>query len=465
MLLYLRRIKENRSEDIGVQKTQANLGQLEKYNNRFVYSVEKLDEDFGVFSYSIGKLGLEKLDKNSAELYLFPNTDKEWTAQAKKIACKILLEKAFQEFKLKEVYVFLEQDKKEEREILCEIGFASENRSGQIKEHYVHQDKEKFFIKNCIKILVTGVTGKLGYDVIRELALRQYSVVGCSKADSCKIERPDTKQIIPYIFLDITDEESVVKVMEHVKPDAVIHCSAWTAVDDAELEKNKKEVYAINVEGTRNLAKACKDYNAKLMYITTDYAFDGTGEAPWSADCYDFAPLNYYGKTKLQGEQEITKILKQYFIVRTEWAFGANGRNFVDVLLETAKKRNQITVVDDQIGSPTFFYDLAKLLADMIVTEKYGYYNAVNSGEYVSRYQYAKEIFRQAAEMGYQEYSLENLTVDAVSTAEYSKSRAVRPLNSRLDQSKLMKAGFVPLPDWKDALARYLRGKLTCSSQ
>ena len=462
MLLYLRRIKEAISEDIKVQKAETSLEQLKEYDNRIVYSVEKLDEDFGVFSYSIGKLGLEKREKNLAEIYLFPNADKEWTREAKKTACKILLEKVFQELKLKEVCVFLEQDKTEEREIFSELGFILDDRD-QNEECYTYQEKQKFFMENRIKILVTGVTGKLGYDVIRELALRRHFVVGCSRADSCEIECPDTGQIIPYIPLDITNKENVAEVMEYVKPDAVIHCSAWTAVDDAELEKNKKEVYAINVEGTKNLAKACKDYNAKLMYITTDYAFDGGGETPWQADCYDFAPLNYYGKTKLQGEQEITAILKEYFIVRTEWAFGVNGRNFVDVLLETAKKRNQITVVDDQIGSPTFFYDLAKLLADMIVTEKYGYYNAVNSGAYVSRYHYAKEIFRQAAEMGHQEYSLKNLTVDAVSTAEYSKLGAVRPLNSRLDQSKLMKAGFAPLPDWKDALARYLRGKLTCS--
>lgn len=292
-----------------------------------------------------------------------------------------------------------------------------------------------------MKIFVTGVGGQLGYDVMNELQKRGIEAVGsdilpeCNKYDS-------------YIPMDITNAEQVKKVITSVNPDAVIHCAAWTAVDAAEDEENKPKVKAINADGTRNIAEVCKDIGAKMMYISTDYVFDGQGTTPWLPDCKNYKPLNVYGKTKLEGELAVSQLLDKYFIVRIAWVFGLNGKNFIKTMLSVGKKYDTVRVVNDQIGTPTYTYDLARLLVDMILTDKYGYYHATNEGGYISWYDFTKEIFRQA---GY------TTNVIPVTTAEYGLSKAARPFNSRLDKSKLVKNGFTPLPDWKDALARYLK--------
>ena len=292
-----------------------------------------------------------------------------------------------------------------------------------------------------MKIFVTGVGGQLGYDVMNELQKRGIEAVGsdilpeCNKYDS-------------YIPMDITNAEQVKKVITSVNPDAVIHCAAWTAVDAAEDEENKPKVKAINADGTRNIAEVCKDIGAKMMYISTDYVFDGQGTTPWLPDCKNYKPLNVYGKTKLEGELAVSQLLDKYFIVRIAWVFGLNGKNFIKTMLSVGKKYDTVRVVNDQIGTPTYTYDLARLLVDMILTDKYGYYHATNEGGYISWYDSTKEIFRQA---GY------TTNVIPVTTAEYGLSKAARPFNSRLDKSKLVKNGFTPLPDWKDALARYLK--------
>lgn len=308
-----------------------------------------------------------------------------------------------------------------------------------------------------MKVFVTGADGKLGYDVIRELCSRNHEVLGSDILLECKLQAYGFLKKVPYISLDITDEKKVNKVIGDFNPDVVIHCAAWTAVDDAEKKENQKKVYDINVVGTKNIALACKSCNSKLVYISTDYVFNGEGDKPWASDCRSFKPLNYYGRTKLEGEQAVEETLENYFIIRTEWAFGIHGRNFVNIMLDIAKKKEQLSVVDDQIGSPTYFYDLSILLVDMIETEKYGYYNATNSGEYVSRYEFAKEIFRQAVALGHVEYGGESLSVNPIETKEYGFSGTIRPLNSRLDHSKLIEAGFNPLPSWQDALSRYMK--------
>ena len=292
-----------------------------------------------------------------------------------------------------------------------------------------------------MKIFVTGVGGQLGYDVMNELKKREIEAVGsdilpeCNKYDS-------------YIPMDITNAEQVKKVITSVNPDAVIHCAAWTAVDAAEDEENKPKVKAINADGTRNIAEACKNIGAKMMYISTDYVFDGQGTTPWLPDCKDYKPLNVYGETKLEGELAVSQLLDKYFIVRIAWVFGLNGKNFIKTMLSVGKKYDTVRVVNDQIGTPTYTYDLARLLVDIILTDKYGYYHATNEGGYISWYDFTKEIFRQA---GY------TTNVIPVTTAEYGLSKAARPFNSRLDKSKLIENGFTPLPDWKDALARYLK--------
>ena len=257
--------------------------------------------------------------------------------------------------------------------------------------------------------------------------------------------------------MDITDKESVFAVMEKIQPQAVIHCAAWTAVDAAEDEDKKEKVHLVNAVGTENVAAACKRLNCKMMYISTDYVFDGQGTEPWEPDCRDYKPLNVYGQTKLAGELAVSECLSKYFIVRIAWVFGKNGKNFIKTMLGLGKTHDQLRVVDDQIGTPTYTYDLARLLVDMIETEKYGYYHATNEGGYISWYDFTKEIFRQAAALGRPEYAEERLQVIPVSTKEYGASKAARPFNSRLDKSKLLKEGFQPLPTWQDALARYLK--------
>ena len=299
-----------------------------------------------------------------------------------------------------------------------------------------------------MKVLVTGVSGQLGHDVMNELSRRGFEGIGSGTENSyggAQDGSPVTS--MDYVQLDITDSEAVKKVVESVRPDAIIHCAAWTAVDLAEDTDKREKVKAVNVDGTRYLAEAAREIDAKMLYLSTDYVFNGQGTKPWDPDEKDYAPLNVYGQTKLDGEKAVSSILKKYFIVRIAWVFGINGKNFIKTMLNVGKTHNEVRVVNDQIGTPTYTYDLARLLVDMIETEKYGYYHATNEGGYISWYDFTKEIYRQA---GYA------TKVTPVTTAEYGLSKAKRPFNSRLDKSKLVKMGFKPLPTWQDALARYL---------
>ena len=286
-------------------------------------------------------------------------------------------------------------------------------------------------------MFVTGVCGQLGHDVMIELKKRGYEAVGSDLAPA-----EDTG----YIPLDITDEKAVKQVLSKQKPDAVIHCAAWTAVDAA--EDCPEKVRAINAGGTAYIARACKELDCKMLYISTDYVFDGQGETPWAPDCKDYAPLNVYGQTKLEGERAVAELLEKFFVVRIAWVFGKNGNNFIKTMLSVGKKYDTLRVVKDQVGTPTYTWDLSRLLVDMVETEKYGYYHATNEGGFISWYEFACEIFRQA---GY------TTQVQPVTTAEYGLSKAARPFNSRLDKSKLIAAGFTPLSTWQDALSRYLK--------
>ena len=309
-----------------------------------------------------------------------------------------------------------------------------------------------------MKVLVTGVGGQLGHDVMNELAKRGYDGVGSDiKEEYSGIQDGTPVTTMPYVPMDITDAASVEKVMREVNPDVLVHCAAWTAVDNAEDEDKQAIVHAINAGGTENLAKMAKELNCKMVYISTDYVFDGQGTEPWKPDCKDYAPLNVYGQTKLDGELAVSGNLDKYFIVRIAWVFGLNGKNFIKTMLNVGKTHDKLTVVNDQIGTPTYTFDLARLLADMIETEKYGYYHATNEGGYISWYDFTKEIFRQAVAMGHEEYSEDRLSVAPVTTEEYGVSKAARPFNSRLDKSKLVENGFEPLPTWQDALSRYLK--------
>lgn len=299
-----------------------------------------------------------------------------------------------------------------------------------------------------MKVFVTGVCGQLGRDVMNELAKRGYEGIGSDIAPAYSGVMDDTYvTTAPYVQLDITDEATVACVLADVKPDAVIHCAAWTAVDLAEDEDKQGKVYAINALGTRYIAEACKQLGCKMMYISTDYVFNGQGETPWQPDCKDYAPLSVYGKTKLEGELAVSSLIERYFIVRIAWVFGLNGKNFIKTMLGLGQKYDSLRVVCDQIGTPTYTLDLARLLVDMIETEKYGFYHATNEGGYISWADFAKEIFRQAGM---------DTHITPVTTAEYGLSKAARPFNSRLDKSKLTEQGFEPLPDWRDALKRYL---------
>lgn len=309
-----------------------------------------------------------------------------------------------------------------------------------------------------MKVLVTGVAGQLGHDVMNELAGRGLEGIGSDIAPEYSGVADGTAVTsMPYIQLDITDEAAVNEKIREVNPDVVVHCAAWTAVDLAEDEDKISKVRAINADGTRYIANVCKELNCKMVYISTDYVFDGQGETPWDPDCKDYKPLNVYGQTKLEGELAVSETLEKYFIVRIAWVFGKNGKNFIKTMLNVGKTHDKLTVVNDQIGTPTYTYDLARLLVDMIETDKYGYYHATNEGGYISWYDFTKEIFRQAVELGHSEYSEERLSVAPVTTAEYGVSKAARPFNSRLDKSKLVKNGFQPLPTWQDALSRYLK--------
>ena len=309
-----------------------------------------------------------------------------------------------------------------------------------------------------MKVLVTGVAGQLGHDVMNDLAKRGYEGIGSDIAESYNGIQDGTPVVsMPYVQMDITDKASVEKVLTEVNADAVIHCAAWTAVDLAEDEDKKDKVHAVNAEGTKNIAEVCKKLDSKMVYTSTDYVFNGQGEEPWQPDCKDYQPLNVYGQSKLDGELAVSETLDKYFIVRIAWVFGKNGNNFIKTMLKVGKNHDKLRVVNDQIGTPTYTFDLARLLVDMIETDKYGYYHATNEGGYISWYDFTKEIFRQAVEQGHTEYGEDRITVDPVTTAEYGVSKAARPFNSRLDKKKLVENGFTPLPTWQDALGRYLK--------
>ena len=300
-----------------------------------------------------------------------------------------------------------------------------------------------------MKLFVTGVCGQLGHDVVNEAARRGYEAVG-SDLPPAYAGIPDGTAVTtaPYVQLDITDREAVFAAVIGEQPDVVVHCAAWTAVDAAEDPENREKVHAINAGGTRNIAEAAKAAGAKMIYLSTDYVFDGQGERPWQPDDKNYAPLNVYGRSKLDGELAVAETLEKYFIVRIAWVFGLNGKNFVRTMVNVGRTHPRVRVVNDQVGTPTYTPDLSRLLMDMAETEKYGYYHATNEGGYISWYDFTKEIYRQAGV---------GAEVVPVTTAEYGLSKAARPFNSRLDKSKLAEAGFTPLPDWKDALGRYLK--------
>lgn len=300
-----------------------------------------------------------------------------------------------------------------------------------------------------MKIFVTGVNGQLGHDVMNELKKRGHEGIGSDIAENYSgVADGSSVTAMPYVQLDITDKTAVAKVITDIYPDAVIHCAAWTAVDMAEDDDKVEQVRAVNAGGTRNIADACKAVDAKMLYLSTDYVFNGQGDRPWQPDDKNYAPLNVYGQTKLEGELAVANTLEKYFIIRIAWVFGLNGKNFIKTMINVGKTHDTVRVVNDQIGTPTYTYDLARLLVDMIETEKYGYYHATNEGGYISWYDFCCEFFKQ--------YGL-NTKVIPVSTEEYGLSRAARPFNSRLDKSKLVENGFKPLPTWQDAVSRYLK--------
>ncbi|MCR5615773.1 MAG: dTDP-4-dehydrorhamnose reductase [Saccharofermentans sp.] len=302
-----------------------------------------------------------------------------------------------------------------------------------------------------MKFFVTGVGGQLGHDVMNELASRGYEGVGSDIAPVYSgVADGSAVTSMPYVQLDITDSDAVMSVISEVKPDVIVHCAAWTAVDAAEDEENKAKVHAINVDGTKAMADAAASVGAKIFYISTDYVFDGQGDAPWQPDCKDYAPVNYYGQTKLEGELAVAGATDKFFIVRIAWVFGRNGKNFIKTMLNVGKTHDHVRVVNDQIGTPTYTIDLARLLVDMAETDKYGYYHATNEGGYISWYDLTCEIYRQAG-------MSDKVSVEPVTTEEYGLSKAARPKNSRLDKSKLTESGFTPLPTWQDALGRYLK--------
>lgn len=300
-----------------------------------------------------------------------------------------------------------------------------------------------------MKVFVTGVAGQLGHDVMNELQKRGYEGVGSDIASEyAGVQDGSAVTAMPYVSMDITDSAAVGRILTEINPDVVVHCAAWTAVDLAEDDDKVEKVRAINAGGTENIANVCKKLDCKMMYFSTDYVFDGQGTEPWKPDCKDYKPLSVYGQTKLEGELAVADNLTKYFIVRIAWVFGLNGKNFIKTMLNLSEKYDTIRVVNDQIGTPTYTYDLARLVVDMIETDKYGYYHVTNEGGYISWYDFTCEIFRQAGK---------NVNVVPVTTEEYGVSKAARPFNSRLDKSKLLEQGFIPLPTWQDALGRYLK--------
>ena len=299
-----------------------------------------------------------------------------------------------------------------------------------------------------MKIFVTGVGGQLGHDVVNNAAARGHEVVGADIQPSYSgIQDGSAVVSAPYYQVDITDREAVRKSIDQIRPDAIVHCAAWTAVDAAEDEENRAKVDSINHLGTLYIAEAAKAADAKMVYLSTDYVFDGQGDRPWEPDDKCYKPLNVYGQSKLDGELAVSGTMDKYFIVRIAWVFGLNGKNFIKTMINVGKTHDTVRVVNDQIGTPTYTLDLARLLVDMLETDRYGYYHATNSGGYISWYDFCCEFYRQ--------YGLDTKVIP-VTTAEYGLSKAARPANSRLDKSKLAQAGFTPLPDWKDAVRRYL---------
>ena len=333
--------------------------------------------------------------------------------------------------------------------------------TGQLCHDVVHELVKRGHTSICsggrsgddMKVFVTGVGGQLGHDCVNELISHGHEAVGSDIQPSYAGVNDGTAVVtVPYVQLDITDKEAVKEKIEDLKPDIIIHCAAWTAVDAAEDEENKAKVDAINHLGTQYIAEAAKAVDAKMVYISTDYVFDGQGERPWQPDDKNNAPLNVYGSSKLAGELAVSSTLDKYFIVRIAWAFGLNGKNFIKTMINVGKTHDTVRVVNDQIGTPTYTYDLARLLVDMIETDKFGYYHATNSetaqGEFISWADLAEEAYRAAGM---------HVKVLRVTTAEYGLSKAARPFNSRLDKSKLVENNFRPLPDWKDAVSRYLK--------
>lgn len=299
-----------------------------------------------------------------------------------------------------------------------------------------------------MKVFVTGVCGQLGHDVMNELSKRGYEGIGTDIApEYAGVQDGTAVTKASYVSLDITDKKAVTKIITDIHPDVIVHCAAWTAVDMAEDDDKVEKVRAINAGGTQNIADVAKAIDAKMVYISTDYVFDGQGTEPWDPDCKDYKPMNVYGQTKLEGELAVANTLSKYFIVRIAWVFGKNGKNFIKTMLKVGKTHDEVRVVNDQIGTPTYTFDLARLLVDMIETDKYGYYHATNEGGYISWYDFTKEIYKDA---GY------TTKVIPVTTEEYGLSKAARPFNSRLDKSKLAENGFTPLPSWQDAVKRYI---------
>lgn len=300
-----------------------------------------------------------------------------------------------------------------------------------------------------MRLFVTGVCGQLGHDVVNNAIARGYDAFGSDiQPVYSGVADGSAVTSAPYVQLDITDKDAVSAVIEEIRPDAIIHCAAWTAVDAAEDEENKEKVHKINALGTQYIAEAAKAVDAKMLYLSTDYVFDGKGDRPWEPDDKCYAPLNVYGQSKLEGELAVSEVLDKFFIVRIAWVFGLNGKNFIKTMINVGKTHDTVRVVNDQIGTPTYTLDLSRLLVDMVETEKYGYYHATNEGGYISWYDFCVEFYKQYGS---------TTKVIPVSTSEYGLSKAARPFNSRLDRSKLIEAGFTPLPDWKDAVKRYLQ--------
>ena len=310
-----------------------------------------------------------------------------------------------------------------------------------------------------MKFFVTGVNGQLGHDVMNELLKRGHEGVGSDIQENYSgVTDGSAVTKASYVALDITDKDAVERVITEINPDTVIHCAAWTAVDMAEDDDKVEKVRAVNAGGTRNIADACKEIDSKMLYLSTDYVFDGQGREPWQPDYKDYKPLNVYGQTKLEGELAVSGTLEKYFIVRIAWVFGLNGKNFIKTMINVGKTHDEVRVVNDQIGTPTYTYDLARLLVDMCETEEYGYYHATNAEVtdenagcktgYISWYDFCCEFYRQ--------YGLKTKVIP-VTTEEYGLSKAARPINSRLDKSKLVENGFKPLPTWQDAVSRYLK--------